>query len=288
MASVTLVLWVGLSAGQSWWPPKPLPGYNIFSEQQEIWLGEVLAEEEGLDANVVDDPEAAAYLQNLVDRLAAQSKRPELHYRVFLYESAEPNAFVLPGGRIYVHRGMILFCQSEAELAAVLGHEIGHAALRQGAKTFSRWLFWGTEVDKVGDKEDIRQKVKKFEAYLEETNYFQVATDLLFGIIRADELWADKYGIWNLGAAGYEPTAAVSVFRRFDAVNRENHKEDDPWLLLLELLFSSHPPPGDRAALLQLEIPWMKTQPNPVLDTEGFRALKARLAAPPPAAPPGG
>ncbi len=287
VAFAALTLCVGLAVGQSWWPPKPLPGYNIFNEQQEVWLGEVFAEEMELDQNVVQDSEATVYLQALGERLVAKSKRPGFRYQFFLYDSAGPRAFALPGGRVYVSRGMIEFCQSEAELAAIVGHEIAHIALRQGAKTFSRWLFWGLGVTRVTDKEDIRAKDEQLHEHLAQTEGWQAAADLFFGITRGDELWADKYGIWNLQAAGYDPRAAISVFRRFDAIRQESGKEEDPWLGLLELLFSSHPPPGDRAALLELEIPWMKAKPNPVQDSEAFRGLKARLAAPPPTVPPG-
>ena len=278
---VAALMWAGAAFVQDWWPPKPLPGYNIFNDQQEIWLGEVFAEELGIDNEVVDDPEAQAYLQQLGERLVLKSKRPELKYQFFLLDRRGVQASALPGGRVYVTKGMVEFCENEAELAAVLGHEVGHIALRQGAKTFSRWLFWGLGVSQVGDKEDIRRKDEQFHRHLAETGGFQIATDLMFGIMRADEVWADKYGIWNAHAAGYDPQAAVSVFRRFDAKEQEARGdpfEQDPFLLLLELLMSSHPQSGDRANLLELEIPWMKKNPKAVLDTEEFQRFKRRVA----------
>lgn len=276
-----IVLLVAMgAAAQEWWPPKPLPGYNIFNEQQEIWLGEVFAEEIRIDRRVLDDAEAQAYLQELGERLARKSKRPELKYQFFVLDDDEVQASALPGGRVYVTRGMIGFCENEAELAAILGHEIAHITLRQGAKTFSRWLFWGLGVDKVGDKEDIRKKDEEFHGHLAATEGFQPAADLMFGITRADEVWADKYGIWNAHAAGYDPRAAVTIFRRFDELEKKERptvEDQDPWLALLELLFSSHPPSGDRANLLELEIPWMKKNPNALRDSEAFQRLRARL-----------
>ncbi|MBI2957175.1 MAG: M48 family metalloprotease [Acidobacteria bacterium] len=280
---VRLAIWVvclvgAAGAAQEWWPPAPLPGYNIFNEQQEVWLGEVFAEELNLEREVGDDAEATAYLQALGERLAAKSKRPGLRYQFFLIRAEGLSAFALPGGRIYVSRGLVRFCQNEAELASIVAHEIGHVALRQGAKTFSRWLFWGLGVTKVGDKEDIRAKDVALHAQLNRTKDFQAAADLFFGIARGDELWADKYGIWNLYHAGYEPRAAVEAFRRFDALEREGrHPNEDPWKRLLELLFASHPRSGDRANLLKLEVPWMKAKPEAVVDSEAFRALKARI-----------
>lgn len=130
----------------------------------------------------------------------------------------------------------------------------------------------------MGDKEDIRQKVDSLETYLWKTNQFQVAGDLFFGIVRSDEMWADKYGIWSLNAAGYDPSAMISLFGRFDSLER-SETTDDAWIRLLELVLSSHPPPRDRVKLLQIEVPWMRKNPTPISDSEQFRALKARLAS---------
>ena len=193
-----MLICAGLALAQTWWPPKPPRGYNIFNDQQEYWLGEILADEQRLGAHVIQDAEATKYLETIGNRLVQESKVLMFRFQFFLFESKEPNAFALPGGRVYVNRGMVSLCANEAELAAVMAHEIGHGVLRQGAKTFSRWLAWGPGISKVGDREDVQNKIRQLEAHLEATGRFQQATDLLFGIARADELWADKYGIWDM------------------------------------------------------------------------------------------
>jgi beta-barrel assembly-enhancing protease len=270
------VLCAGLALAQTWWPPKPPRGYNIFNEQQEYWLGEILADEQKLGDHVIQDAEATTYLEKIGNRLVQQSKAPTLRFQFFLFESKEPNAFALPGGRVYVNRGMFAFCSDEAELAAVVAHEIGHCVLRQGAKTFSRWLAWGPGVSKVGDREDVQNKIRQLEAHLESTGRFQQAADLLFGVARTDELWADKYGIWDMYATGYDPKAAIAVFQRIATLQREN-RIDDPWLRLLDTLFSSHPATKERIELLRLELPWMRPKADATLDTEAFRAVKSRF-----------
>ena len=270
-----MLMCAGLALAQTWWPPKPPRGYNIFNEQQEYWLGEILADEQKLGDHVIQDAEATKYLETIGNRLVQQSKAPTLHFQFFLFESKEPNAFALPGGRVYVNRGMVAFCSNEAELAAVVAHEIGHCVLRQGAKTFSRWLAWGPGVSKVGDREDVENKIRQLEAHLEATGRFQQATDLLFGIARTDELWADKYGIWDMYSTGYDPKAAIAVFQRIAALQREN-RIDDPWLRLLATLFSSHPATKERIELLRLELPWMRPKADTTLDTGAFRAVKSR------------
>jgi hypothetical protein len=134
-AAGVLLLSARVASAQGWWPPKPLPGYNLFNAQREIWLEEIFAEMDDADAGIVKDAEANAYLQ---------------------------------------------------------------------AKTWSRWPTWGIGVEKVGDWEDIRKKVKQLQEDLSRTG-FQQAADLFFGITGGDELWADKCGIWSMYAAGYDP-----------------------------------------------------------------------------------
>ncbi len=98
-AGAVLFLSTGFATGQGWWPPKPLPGYNIFNEQQEAWLGKIFAEMDGADEGIVKDAEANAYIQALGDRLVQYSKRTGLRYRFFIDEYMGMNAAVFPGGR---------------------------------------------------------------------------------------------------------------------------------------------------------------------------------------------
>jgi Zn-dependent protease with chaperone function len=104
---MVIILFSVIVGAQSWWPPKPLPGYNIFTEKQEVWLGEIGVEIEGFDSYVVKDAEAARFLQSLGDRLAQQSQRSKLRYQFFLLDDDEINAYALPGGLIYINRGLM-------------------------------------------------------------------------------------------------------------------------------------------------------------------------------------
>ena len=129
------------------------------------------------------------------------------------FEEVFASAVAVPGGRIFVNRGMVAFCENEAELAAVLGHEIAHVALRQGARTFSRWLLLVAGITYVGDQEDVGRKYQKLRQQMGASMVLQGAADLVLGIQKGDEIWADRYGIWNAHAAGYDPRAAVDSFR---------------------------------------------------------------------------
>src|SRR5690242_9688118 len=97
---------------------------NIFSQQQEDWLGEIMDKEIRSDFNVIEDPEN--YLQKIADRLQAQLPPSNIHYRFVIIDSPDLNSFGVVGGRIFIHRRMIAFAQNEDELAALLGHEMGH------------------------------------------------------------------------------------------------------------------------------------------------------------------
>jgi predicted Zn-dependent protease len=266
-----LALAVAPTTAPADWPPKPAPGYNIFSDEQEVWLGEVFVEEFNLDARVLDDQEATSYLQALGERLAAASKRPKLPYRFMLYGSDDVDAFALPGGRIYVTRGLVRFCRTEGELAGILGHEIAHVALRQAAKTHSRWLFWALGVTKVGDKEDIRAQHRRLMVEFRGTEHAQQALDIFFGIARTDELLADKYGIWNAYAAGFDPQETIRVFERMPPTAAE--REGNPFLILV----STHPPTADRTAFHKMEAFWMKKKEDAVVDTSAFHGFQARV-----------
>src|SRR5678816_4510871 len=85
-----------------------------------------------------DDPKLQAYVGELGQRLAAQSHRANLQWTFTVLDSPEINAFALPGGYVYVTRGIMAYLDSEAELAGVMGHEIGHVTARHGAQRATR------------------------------------------------------------------------------------------------------------------------------------------------------
>lgn len=89
---------------------------------------------------MLNDPLLTAYVDSVGQHLAKKSRRPNLTYHFRIVDSPVINAFALPGGYIYIHRGLLDLLQSESELAGVLGHEIGHMAARHGANMVSRRL----------------------------------------------------------------------------------------------------------------------------------------------------
>ncbi len=106
----------------------------LISEEKEAEIGEKAAKEIEQTVGLFDDPKLTRYVQDIGERLAKHSPLQSIDYRFYLVDLPEPNAFALPGGHIYVTRGLLAISNSEDEVAGVIGHEIGHVAARHFAQ----------------------------------------------------------------------------------------------------------------------------------------------------------
>jgi predicted Zn-dependent protease len=113
---------------------------SVLSPESEAQIGRETAAEVEATMGLVDDAELSAYVRGLGARLARHSPRTDVEYRFFVADDPTPNAFALPGGYVYVTRGLLAFTNSEVELAGVIGHEIGHVAARHAAQRQTRAL----------------------------------------------------------------------------------------------------------------------------------------------------
>ena len=109
----------------------------LLSESDELALGRKTNEEVLKQYTLYDNPVLQNYVQNIGSKLAANSHRANLNYQFTVLDSKEVNAFALPGGYVYITRGLMAYLNSEAELAAVLGHEIGHVTARHSVRQHS-------------------------------------------------------------------------------------------------------------------------------------------------------
>jgi predicted Zn-dependent protease len=183
------------------------------------------------------DPELQAYVSRVGQRLAAESDR-DLPYEFVVLNSSVPNAWALPGGKIAVNRGLISELDSEAELAAVLGHEIVHAAARHGARSMERGMLTqgalaaaaiAISSSDYGEYTDYALGAASVGAQLIQTKYGRDA-----------ERESDRYGMVYMKEAGYDPAAAVDLQETFVRLS-EGRRSD--WL---SGLFASHPPSTER------------------------------------------
>jgi|SRR5688572_28438723 len=142
LAFPALLLAAGLVAGPvASCARNPVTGKNelaLVSEGQEIQMGQQAAQEVAQSIGFVDDPELQSYVAGIGKRMAAKSERPDLPWEFHVVNDASVNAFALPGGFIYVTRGLLSHMNSEAELASVLGHEIGHVTARHSVQQISK------------------------------------------------------------------------------------------------------------------------------------------------------
>src|SRR4051812_706473 len=140
LASFSTLLAAGLAAGISC-ARNPVTGKNelsLVSESQEIELGKESAAQVQQSIGFYDDPGVQAYVSEIGLRMAKASERPNLPWEFHVVNDASVNAFALPGGFIYVTRGLMTSINDEAELATVVGHEIGHVTNRHSVQMISK------------------------------------------------------------------------------------------------------------------------------------------------------
>ena len=214
--------------------------FQFVSESQEISIGKqnYSPARQSQGGDYVIDPELTTYVQSVGNRLAKVSDRPELPYEFVVLNDSVPNAWAMPGGKIAFNRGLLYELNSEAELAAVLGHEITHAAARHGAKSMERGIFMQGAMIAVG----IASQNSNYGNML--VGASQLGAQLAISKYgREAEIEADHYGMDYMKKAGYDPTAAVTLQETF--VRLSQGKQSN----FIEGLFASHPPSQERVDL---------------------------------------
>lgn len=217
----------------------PVTGKNelhLVSKTEEIKIGrqQYAPSRQSQGGDLVTDPALTAYVQKVGARVAAHADR-QLPYEFVVLASGVPNAWALPGGKLAVNRGLLLALDDEAELAAVLGHEVTHAAARHGAQSMERGMLaqLGVAAIAVGVGNDDNSALitggAMLGAQLITTKYGRDA-----------ELESDRYGTRYMARAGYDPRAAISLQEKFMALSK-GQKQD--WL---SGMFASHPPSQER------------------------------------------
>ena len=266
------ILVIGAGAQTAIKPPK-----NRYTPQQDVELGREAAAEVRKQYPIINDEKIARYLTELGDRLVAHAPR-ELKEPVYRYSFTpvnlkEINAFALPGGPMFVHRGMFDAAAAEGEVVGVMAHELSHVLLRHGTANASKaqnpWLQLGQLAGAVGGAV-VGGSVG---GVIAQGSQFGLGT-LLLKYSREYEKQADLLGAQMMARAGYDPRQLARMFETIERESKSSGGSGPQWM-------SSHPNPGNRTVYITKEAE-MLTLGTPA-DQSGFQPIKAAFAAMPPA-----
>ena len=251
------------------------------SEDQEVALGRRNAAEINAQLPIVTDPAVSSYIQDLGESIARTTSRSDLDWHFFVVNTKQVNAFALPGGYVYVNRGLIESTDRLDELTGTLGHEIGHVIQRHSVKQMEEAQKANVGVTVVCTLTSIcNSGLAQAAVQVGGTAFFARHS-------RLDELQADSEGVVNVTRAGYDPQGIPDLFQVLLKERKYEPTVVDGW-------FASHP--LEEARIQRAKTLIGELRPNAsqrlIVDTPGFQAFKARVsdlpAPPPPRRNPGG
>ncbi|HEX5078328.1 MAG TPA: M48 family metallopeptidase [Geminicoccaceae bacterium] len=217
----------------------PITGRNqliVLPESQDAQLGLEAYQQILSESSISNDPDLNRRVQEVGRRIAAVSPHPEWDWQFTVIENDEPNAFALPGGKVGVNTGLFQVAKNDAQLAAVIGHEVAHAIARHGAERMSQQVLMQAGLAGLGIATD--QTTATLAA--------QAATLVVtLPYSRTQEAEADHIGLVYMAEAGYDPREAIALWQNFESFGGERPPE----------FLSTHPAPGSRIQNLQNLLP---------------------------------
>ncbi|MDW3095785.1 MAG: M48 family metalloprotease [Gammaproteobacteria bacterium] len=238
MTRIYLLLFAVITAYLGGCAANPVTGkqdFVLMSEEQEINLGRQAHQQILKQYKVYDDPELQEYVNNIVEELSAKSHRDQLLFHATVLDSPQVNAFALPGGYVYITRGIMAYMNSEAEMAGVLGHEIGHVTARHGVRQQS-----ASQIASILSTAAVIATGSR--AIADASNI--AGTALLRGYGREHELEADRLGAEYLAKVGYDPQEMINVvgiLKSQEEFDKQLAEEEGREPRAYHGLFSTHP-----------------------------------------------
>ena len=182
---------------------------NIFTPEQEMMLGDLVFKASYAEMRYVSDERLLAYVRAIGEKLIKHLPPTGLEFQFHIVDYPEANAFNLPGGHVFISRKLIAFARNEDELAGVIAHELGHATVHHGATDVSAMLKKILNVTSVTDRKDVSDTFNRLiESY--RTKHFSRKA----GHEDAQQLEADRIGLFAMVAAGYDSAARFTYFDR--------------------------------------------------------------------------
>ena len=210
-------------------------------QDEEIAIGHDVAARLLGAAPLVPDERLQRYVNNVGRWLASQTERPDLPWQFGVLDAPQVNAFAVPGGTVFITRGLLEKMRSEAELAGVLAHEIAHVLKKHHLKAIQKGALasLGGEAASVAFGNMNAQAKQKLVAF---------GTEMYSrGLDKGDELEADRLGVVIAARAGYDPYGLPAVLQTLQAMNPSDSA--------VAMMFKTHPAPADRLAALSTIMP---------------------------------
>jgi beta-barrel assembly-enhancing protease len=211
------------------------------SQQQEIQMGQEYAQQINAQLPIVSDPEINRYVNLLGDQIASRTSRADLDWRFYVVDSREVNAFAVPGGYIYVNRGLIERTSKMDELAGVLGHEIGHVVRRHSIQQMEKAQGANVGVTLACVLTNICN------SQVAQAGINIAGSAVFARFSRQDELEADQEAVTNTVRAGINPEGIVTMFQKLIQERKTRPSAVEGW-------FATHPLEEDRIQQAQATI----------------------------------
>ncbi len=254
----------------------PRPGWNLFSKQQDIQLGQEAAQQVRQQSQVVQDPVITDYVKRVGDRLAStpEARASGFQFTFTPLNDAQVNAFALPGGPMFIYTGLLKAVDNEAELAGVMGHEMSHVILRHGTHEVSK----AKAVELPAALLGAAAGNQSLSGQLANLGLNLGANGIILHFSREAESEADNLGARIMAEAGYNPIEMANFFRKLEQSGGQGNSA-------LAQFLSDHPNPGNRERAIQQEAASLPRQ-NYGFQTGEFSRMKAELNRLPPPPPP--
>ena len=216
----------------------------LISQEEEVRLGKQAAQEIDQQVGLYPDPKLQQYVQSVGMKLAKTTERPNLPWSFQVANDASVNAFSLPGGPVFVTRGLLTHMSSEAELAGVLGHEIAHITARHAVSRISEQALAQLGLGIGGIFSPVIRKYGQLAGLGMQLIFLKYSRD--------DETQADGLGFKYMTSHGYDPRQMTSLFQTLDLVGQSQREGRLPeWL-------ETHPDPGNRVKANEQRVAGLK------------------------------
>ena len=235
--------------------------FNLVTSDEEVQMGQEFSVEVEKEFPVYENAEVVAYVQSVGDRIARVCDRRDIAYHFAVIKKDEINAFALPGGYIYIYTGLMEILDDEAQLAAVLAHEVGHVAARHSTERLTTMYGYSALAGLLlGDDPSF---------------WAGLAADLfsttgMLAYSRSNEYEADRLGVTYANSAGYDPAGMSELLSKFQMAERGEPSKLEEWL-------STHPPTSERVSKVTVLVRELPGAPVGIRNKAAYERIKELL-----------